>query len=111
MTFVVTESCIKCKYTDCVYACPVDCFHEGENMVAINPDGCIDCAACVAACPVEAIFDQQDLPPKYSEYLELNARFAAVWPRVVERKDPPADAAAWRDVEHKREHLSENPAS
>ena len=55
MTFVVTEACIKCKYTDCVEVCPVDCFYEGENMLVIDPDQCIDCGVCEPECPIDAI--------------------------------------------------------
>ena len=82
MTFVVTENCIKCKYTDCVEVCPVDCFYEGENMLVIHPDECIDCGACVPECPTEAIFSEDDLPEKWAEYVELNAKLADLtWER------------------------------
>jgi ferredoxin len=110
MPFVVAEPCIKCKFTDCADSCPVDCFYEGENMLAIHPGECIDCAACVAACPVEAIFADEDLPERWAEYRELNARLALRWPRIKAKKPPLPDAEAWRGVEHKREHLSEQPA-
>ncbi len=111
MTFVVAEPCIKCKFTDCVDVCPVDCFYEGENMLAIHPDECIDCNACVPECPVEAIFDEADLPDKWSEYLELNAKLVENWPNIDGKKDPLPDSDEWKDVERKRELLSENPAS
>jgi len=110
MTFVVAEPCIKCKYTDCADSCPVDCFFEGENMLVIHPTECIDCAACVAACPVEAIFADEDLPAKWAEYRELNARLAESWPRIADKKDPLPEADEWKDVEHKREQLSEKAA-
>src|SRR3990167_4546009 len=77
MTFVVTEQCIRCKYTDCVEVCPVDCFYEGPNFLAINPDECIDCALCEPECPVDAIYSEDDLPEKYQPFLQLNAELAA----------------------------------
>ena len=76
MTYVVTESCIKCKYTDCVDVCPVDCFHEGPNMLVIDPEECIDCTLCVAECPVEAIFAEDDVPAEQREFIALNAELA-----------------------------------
>ena len=75
MTYVVTENCIECKFTDCVEVCPVDCFYEGENTLVIHPDECIDCGACEPECPVEAIFDEDDLPEEWKEYVEINANF------------------------------------
>ena len=110
MTYVVAEPCIKCKYTDCVDVCPVDCFMEGENFLAIHPDECIDCGACVPECPTEAIFAEDDLPEKWAEYLELNATLAQKWPAITAKIDALPDADEWKDVEEKREHLSENPA-
>ena len=92
MTFVVTESCIKCKYTDCVEVCPVYCFHEGPNMLVIDPDECIDCTLCEPECPVDAIVSEDDLPDDQHSFLELNAELAKIWPTITERKDPPADA-------------------
>ena len=74
MTYVVVESCIKCKYMDCVEVCPVDCFYEGENMLVIHPDECIDCGACVPACPVEAIFALDETPEKWKSFIEVNAQ-------------------------------------
>ncbi len=111
MAFVVAEPCVKCKYTDCVSACPVDCFYEGENMLVIHPDECIDCGACVPECPAEAIYEESDLPPRWDEYIAINAKFAEVWPRITEQKDPLPDADDFREVEDKRSMLSENPAS
>ena len=102
MAYVVTESCIKCKYTDCVDVCPVDCFHEGPNMLAIDPEECIDCTLCVAECPVEAIFAEDDVPPAQREFIALNAELARVWPVIVERKAAPADADQWAQVPDKR---------
>ncbi|MCA1851646.1 MAG: ferredoxin family protein [Beggiatoa sp.] len=105
MTFVVTESCIKCKYTDCVEVCPVDCFHEGPNMLVIDPDECIDCTLCEPECPVDAILSEDDLSEGQRHYLDLNAELAKSWPVLNERKDPPADADEWKDVKDKLKHL------
>jgi ferredoxin len=110
MTYVVAEPCIKCKYTDCVDVCPVDCFYEGENFLAINPDECIDCGACVPECPTEAIFSEDDLPEKWAEYKDLNAKLAEAWPNIDKKKEALPDADEWKAVEQKREHLSEKPA-
>ncbi len=106
MTFVVTESCINCVYTDCVEVCPMDCFFEGPNFLAIHPDECIDCAMCVAECPVGAIYSDLDVPQDQREFLELNARLAVApgWKRVTSRKPPPADHGDWAQVKDKR-HL------
>ena len=73
MTYVVTENCIKCKYTDCVDVCPVDCFREGPNFLVIDPDECIDCTLCVAECPVEAIYAADDLPAADQPFVAVNA--------------------------------------
>jgi ferredoxin len=102
MTYVVTERCIKCKYTDCVDVCPVDCFREGPDMLVIDPDECIDCTLCVAECPVEAIFAEEDVPPDQREFVALNRELAVNWPPIVERKAPPADADEWADRPAKR---------
>lgn len=95
MTYVVTENCIKCKYTDCVDVCPVDCFHEGENFLVIDPDECIDCQLCVPECPVEAIYNEQDLPNDQRHFLAINAELAQKWPVITEIKPAPEDAADW----------------
>ena len=105
MTYVVVESCIKCKYTDCVDVCPVDCFHEGPNMLVIDPDECIDCTLCVAECPVEAIFADDDVPVDQRDFIELNAELAKEWPVLTEQKDAPSDADDWQDKPGKRELL------
>lgn len=94
MTYVVTENCIQCKYTDCVDVCPVDCFVEGPNFLAINPDECIDCTLCVAECPAEAIFAEDDVPADQQQFIELNARLAQVWPAITSKKDALPDADA-----------------
>ncbi len=95
MAYVVTENCIKCKFTDCVDVCPVDCFHEGPNFLVIDPDECIDCTLCVPECPAEAIFAEDDVPEAQRHFIALNAELAGQWPTIVERKDPPADADEW----------------
>jgi ferredoxin len=99
MTFVVTEACIKCKYMDCVEVCPVDCFYEGENMLVIHPDECIDCGVCVPECPVDAI--HPDTESGLERWLELNAEYAKKWPNIVGKGTPPPDAAAWDSVPNK----------
>ena len=101
MTYVVTEACIKCKYTDCVDVCPVDCFHEGPNMLVIDPDECIDCTLCVAECPVEAIFAEDDVPTNQHPFVAINAELAKVWPVITEKVDAPADADEWSKVKEK----------
>jgi len=105
MTYVVTESCIKCKYTDCVDVCPVDCFREGPNFLVIDPDECIDCTLCVAECPVEAIFAEDDVPDNQKEYTALNAELSKVWKPIIERKEAPADADEWAKVKDKKKLL------
>ena len=101
MTYVVTESCIKCKYTDCVDVCPVDCFREGPNMLVIDPDECIDCNLCVAECPVEAIFAEDDVPENQRAFLQLNAELSKAWPTLTEKKDAPPDADDWKETKDK----------
>ena len=102
MTYVVTESCVKCKYTDCVDVCPVDCFREGPNMLVIDPDECIDCTLCVAECPVEAIFAEDDVPADQKEFTALNADLSKIWKPIVERKPAPDDADEWAKVKDKK---------
>jgi len=106
MAYVVTESCIKCKYTDCVEVCPVDCFREGPNMLAIDPGECIDCTLCVPECPVNAICAADDVPEAQREWIALNRELAAGWPPIVEKKPAPPDADQWASVPKKR-HLLE----
>lgn len=105
MTFVVTEKCIKCKFTDCVEVCPVDCFHEGPNFLVINPDECIDCNICVPECPIDAIYAEDDLPEDQQQFLELNATLSQTWPVITSMKDAPEDADDWREVEGKAKYL------
>ena len=97
MTHVVTEACIRCKYTDCVDVCPVDCFREGPNMLVIDPDECIDCTLCVPECPVEAIFAEDDVPANQKDFIPLNAELAKGWPAITRRKAALPDADEWKD--------------
>jgi ferredoxin len=105
MAYVVTEPCIKCKYTDCVDVCPVDCFHEGPNFLVIDPDECIDCTLCVAECPVEAIFAEDDVPEDQKDFIALNAELSKVWKTITERKESLGDAEEWSKVKDKRKLL------
>jgi len=105
MTYVVTDNCIRCKYTDCVEVCPVDAFHEGPNFLVINPEECIDCDVCVPECPAEAIYAEDDLPDGMEQFLELNAELAEQWPVINEKQEPLPDAAEWDGVEDKIQYL------
>ncbi len=105
MTWVVGEQCIKCKLGDCVEVCPVDCFHEGPNMLVIDPDECIDCALCEPECPVDAIFADDEIPEGQEKFLELNEELSQIWPVISEAPIPPDDADDWRDVEDKLKYL------
>ena len=105
MTYVVTEACIRCKYTDCVDVCPVDCFHEGPNFLAIDPDECIDCTLCEPECPVEAIYSEDDLPAEMAHFLELNAELARDWPVISSVKPAPDEAEDWAKVKEKMQYL------
>lgn len=107
MTHVVTEACIRCKYTDCVAVCPVECFHEGPDFLVIDPAVCIDCGVCIPECPVEAIVDEKDLQPQQREYLTLNAQLAARWPLITESREPLPEADAWAEKNNKRALLTE----
>lgn len=105
MTYVVTENCIRCKYTDCVDVCPVEAFHEGPNFLVIDPDECIDCDVCVPECPAKAIFAEDDVPADQREFIELNAELATKWPVITGKKEPPSDADQWDGVENKLQYL------
>ncbi len=111
MTYIVTDACIRCKFTDCVEVCPVDCFYEGENMLVIHPDECIDCGVCEPECPVEAIVpDTED--DADGKWLALNSKYAAAWPNITIKKDPPADAEQFETEKGKLEkYFSANPPS
>jgi len=101
MTFVVTEACIRCKYTDCVDVCPVDAFREGPNFLVIDPDECIDCAVCVPECPVNAIYAEEDVPGNQQHFTALNAELAREWKPITRTKLALPDAEAWAKVEAK----------
>ena len=105
MTFVVTENCIKCKYMDCVEVCPVDCFHEGPNLLVIDPEECIDCTLCEPECPAEAIFSEEEIPDGQEHFLELNKELSASWPVITEKGDHPADAEEWDGRPDKLQYL------
>ncbi len=107
MTYVVTENCIKCKYTDCVEVCPVDCFYEGENMLVIHPDECIDCGVCEPECPAEAILP--DTEENTDKWVDFNAKYAEMWPNITVKIDPPADAEEFDGKEGKMALFSEAP--
>ncbi len=105
MTYVVTENCIRCKYTDCVTVCPVDAFHEGSTFLVINPEECIDCDLCVPECPADAIYADIDVPQEQRGFVEINAELAKTWPVINEQKEPLPDADKWNGVEGKRQYL------
>jgi ferredoxin len=110
MTYIVNDNCIKCKYMDCVEVCPVDCFYEGENMLVIHPDECIDCGVCEPECPVDAI--KPDTEPGVEKWLGVNADFAKQWPNITAKKEPPADAKDFEGVAGKFEqYFSPNPGT
>jgi ferredoxin len=109
MTYVVLENCVKCKFTDCVEVCPVDCFYEGENFLVIHPDECIDCGVCEPECPAEAIVP--DTEPDIDDWLEINRKYAEEWPNITRKREPLADAEEWKDKPGKQQHLSPNPGA
>tara|TARA_B100000575_G_scaffold294417_1_gene310217 strand:+ start:1186 stop:1791 length:606 start_codon:yes stop_codon:yes gene_type:complete len=106
MAYVVTESCIKCKYTDCVEVCPVDCFYEGPEFLVIHPDECIDCGLCEPECPIEAIYADDELPNNQIEFIEINAKLADVYENITEAKEPLPDADNFKDVADKKKFLN-----
>lgn len=101
MTYIVDDKCIKCKHTDCVEVCPVDCFYEGENMLVIHPDECIDCGVCEPECPVDAI--KADTEPGIEKWLDINREYSEIWPNITLKKDAPADAEKFAEEENKFE--------
>lgn len=105
MTYLVTESCIKCKYTDCVEVCPVDCFYEGPNFLAINPEECIDCGVCLPECPVDAIIEDTNKTVDVVFWENLNRELSHTWPNINKRKDPLPDADEWKDKKDKLDLL------
>ena len=107
MTYVVIENCIRCKYMDCVEVCPVDCFYEGENMLVIHPDDCIDCGVCEPECPADAI--RADTEEGLVDWLEINRRYAEIWPVITSKGTPPGDANSWRHAVNKKDLLSPRP--
>jgi ferredoxin len=110
MTFVVTESCIQCRYTDCVEVCPTDCFRQGPNFLVIDPDECIDCGVCAPECPVDAIVPAEEIAESQRPFVELNASLAKQWPPITARQAPLPDADAWKDINSKLAHLTEHSA-
>ncbi len=107
MTYLVNEKCIKCKLTDCVEVCPVDCFYEGKNMLVIKPDECIDCGVCEPECPLEAIVP--DTEDGNEKWLELNEKYSEIWPNITEKKDPPQDSDKFKNEKDKfQKYFGEN---
>tara|TARA_Y100000590_G_C15206993_1_gene820960 strand:+ start:161 stop:502 length:342 start_codon:yes stop_codon:yes gene_type:complete len=111
MTYIVKDECIKCKLTDCVEVCPVDCFYEGENMLVINPDECIDCGVCEPECPIDAIVSDVDYSEKDKDmWLEVNKKYSSIWPNITKRKDPYPENKKFEKIKNKfDEHFSKNP--
>jgi len=109
LTYIVNDSCIRCKLMDCVEVCPVDCFYEGENMLVIRPDECIDCGVCEPECPVEAI--KTDTEPGVEQWLSLNAEYAKAWPNITVKKAPPPDSKEWEGKPDKLQYFSPNPGA
>ena len=107
MTYIVLDACIKCKFTDCVEVCPVDCFYEGENMLVIHPDECIDCGVCEPECPVEAI--KPDTEPGLEKWLQINTEYAEKWPNITSKKEPPPDSKEYEGMEGKEKFFSPEP--
>ena len=108
MTYLVNEKCIKCKLTDCVEVCPVDCFYEGENMLVINPEECIDCGVCEPECPVDAIIS--DTEDENGQWLKINQQYSEIWPNITLKKDAPEDSTKYENEEDKfNKYFSKNP--
>ena len=109
MTYIVNESCIKCKLMDCVEVCPVDCFYEGENMLVIHPDECIDCGVCEPECPAEAI--KPDTEPGLEQWLKLNAEYSKAWPNITVNRDGPPDGKDWDGAPGKLKDFDPEPGT
>jgi ferredoxin len=109
MAYIVADPCVKCKYTDCVEVCPVDCFHEGANFLVIDPEVCIDCGACEPVCPTTAIFEELSLPAKWKNYVEINAKYTKEWPVITKKKDPLPEAEEFKTKEGKLDLLDPAP--
>ena len=111
MTYIVKDECIKCKLTDCVDVCPVDCFYEGENMLVINPDECIDCGFCEPECPIDAIVADDDPTLKDKEkWLQINQKFSTTWPNISKKKEPMQEHEKFKDIIDKYDkYFSEKP--
>ena len=108
MTYVVTDNCIRCKYMDCVEVCPVDCFYEGENMLVIHPDECIDCGVCEPECPADAI--RPDTEDGMEQWVGFNLKYSEMWPNITIKREPPSDGAKYDGESGKLEkYFSENP--
>lgn len=108
MTYIVTDACIKCKYTDCVEVCPVDCFYEGENMIVINPEECIDCGVCEPECPVDAIKPESE---NLVDWIELNKKYSEIWPNITAQKSPYPQAEEFKNMDNKYpKDFSKEPA-
>ena len=105
MTYVVTDGCILCKHTDCVDVCPVDCFVEGPNFLAIDPDGCIDCAVCVPECPEDAIYAESDVPDNQRPFIDLNRELAKLWTPITKSKESMPEHEKWSGVVNKLQYL------
>ena len=109
MTYIVNDNCIKCKLMDCIEVCPVDCFYEGENMLVIHPDECIDCGVCEPECPIEAILP--DTEDNLDKWLEINREYSEKWPNITRKGTSPPDADDWREVKDKEQYFSPNPGT
>lgn len=107
MTFIVTENCILCKYTDCVEVCPVDCFHEGPNFLVIDPEECIDCTLCEPECPAQAIFSENDLPTEQKQFIEINRELSKKWPVITAKKPSLPEANEWDGKPDKLQYLEQ----
>jgi ferredoxin len=105
MTHIVTESCILCRYTDCVDVCPVDCFRQGPNFLVIDPEECIDCAVCVSECPVDAIYSEEDVPADQLHFVKINAQLSSQWASITKTVLPLPEAEEWKDVKEKLKFL------